>query len=523
MNNFDYTNLSSKQLEYIKFLENQIEMQQAEIIEKDRIILVQQKQIEELKKRYNVSKETIVKNNLERFVTAKDLPIKSPGLKSTVKKTPKKRGRKRGSKNFDEEFLEELSKLNEPIILDAAKGIDNSSLVKINEESTYLVERVKDHIRVHKVITYVYKNDDNQIIRAENNLTPINHSIIAPNLLSDVIAMKYFLGVPEYRYAKWLECEGLPFSQRTMNNWRMQSYKVLYPFYEYLKTLVSSSELNVKDIHVDETYIDVIDNKKDGRNKSYIFCYSSNSNKGKIPLFEYSRDRTTDSVKKILESYRGNITVDGYAGYNSIADGKRTIQRCMVHARREFADIVKTLSEEKMKESKAYQVILKIDAIFHQEALFKDSKYSPEEKCKRRQSQEYMEMVNDLETYIQSIDPEKGTSLYKACQYWKNLAGEQWTYLSNGYVELDNNEAERQAKKFVIDRKNFMFCKSEEGARSGCVLLTLIDLACVNNYDPRDYLEYILSNINKKPYEDLLPWSKSCKEYIKRKGAKLNP
>lgn len=62
------------------------------------------------------------------------------------------------------------------------------------------------------------------------------------------------------------------------------------------------------------------------------------------------------------------------------------------------------------------------------------------------------------------MNPEKNSPLAKARTYWNNLNGEQWTYLDNGYVDLDNNEAERQAKKFVIDLKNFLFCKNKKGA-----------------------------------------------------------
>ena len=83
---------------------------------------------------------------------------------------------------------------------------------------------------------------------------------------------------------------------------------------------------------------------------------------------------------------------------------------------------------------------------------------------------------------------------------------------------MDNNEAERQAKKFVIDRKNFLFAKSIKGAESSCVLMTLIDLAYENELDPRDYLEFLLDNIKDKKYEELLPWSQFYKRKNKLRG-----
>ena len=97
--------------------------------------------------------------------------------------------------------------------------------------------------------------------------------------------------------------------------------------------------------------------------------------------------------------------------------------------------------------------------------------------------------------------------LAKAKAYWDNLNGEQWTYLDKGHVGLDNNEAERQAKKFVIGRKNFLFCKSEKGAKTACILLAMIDSGYENDLEPRSYIEYSLNNIGKKDFHDLLPWS----------------
>ena len=254
----------------------------------------------------------------------------------------------------------------------------------------------------------------------------------------------------------------------------------------------------------------MIDNKKEGRNKSYIFCYTGKTKHGnKIPLFEFSTTRQTDSVSKILEGYEGNITVDGYAGYNSVKQGSMTLQRCQVHARRELANIVKTLNENQLKTSVAYKGIKLFDKIFFAENKFKKNNLTPEDKLKERQSEQYQKLVNDLNSYYENIKAEKNSPLAKAKKYWDNLKGEQWTYLTNGYIDLDNNEAERQAKKFVIDRKNFLFCKSEKGADAACILLTMIDLGYENGLEPRAYLEYLLNNYKDPDFHKLLPWSAS--------------
>ena len=538
----DFSNLTAEQLGYIKSLEDEvsekdvtISTQKEQIEDKDATISKQMKElddknktiasknaeirekdeiIKEFLKTLDVKKSIIKRLNLERFSTKKDIPDSTnSGVKNVVVKCKNKPGRKKGSKNFGENYLESLSALNPLITLDIASQLVKTNpdikLLKIKDEETYLIEQIKAHVVVHKVIIPIYKGDDGMIYRSEH-ISPIHHSNVDASLLSDAITMKYFLGVPEYRYEKWLKGEGLPFSQRTLNNWASQCASLLEPFYKHLKSEYSGNENGVKDIHIDETWIDVIENKKENRNKSYIFCYSGKTKHGnKVPLFEFSTTRETKSVSEILKGYKGNITFDGYAGYNSIRSGKITLQRCMVHARRELANIVKTLKKEQLKDSIAYKGVQIFDKLFLKEKQFKMNYLTPDDKLAQRHSPEYQQLVNELNEYFESMNPEKNSQLAKAKTYWINLNGEQWTYLNNGHVDLDNNEAERQAKKFVIDRKNFLFCKSEKGAKTACILLTMIDLGYENGLEPRSYLEYLLNNCAKKDFHNLLPWSGS--------------
>ena len=500
---------------------------QSENIQKDEEIKTLNDTVTELLKVIVKEKHLIKKYNLERYVSKADLPDLSGairekrknGLPSTIVKEKKKPGRKKGTKNFGENSLEDLSRETSPITLDIAEKLRNENpnivLKKIDEETTFLIKRIREHIIVYKVIMPKYI-DENGAFHQETLPTPIHRSMIDASLLSDSIAMKYFMGVPEYRYEKWLSSERLNFTQKTINNWALQSASVLEPFYNYLKSLFSNPEMAVSNINIDETWLDVIQNKKIGRDKNYVFCYSAVTKHGKLPLFEYSSTREIDSVEAILKEYNATVTVDGYTGYNVLRTNGIKIQRCMVHARREFANIVKTLKPEELDDSVAYKVVNLMDQIFHVEKQMREKKLTTAEILKNRKSKEYKALKKELEDYIKSIDAEENSPLDKAIKYYKKMNGEQWTYLKDGSVTLDNNEAERQAKKFVIDRKNFLFSRSEKGAKASCILLTMIDLAYVNDADPRAYLELILNNVTKRPFEELLPWSKFIKENIKR-------
>lgn len=50
------------------------------------------------------------------------------------------------------------------------------------------------------------------------------------------------------------------------------------------------------------------------------------------------------------------------------------------------------------------------------------------------------------------------------------------------------------------DRKNFLFSKNENGAKSSCILFTIIDLAYENKLEPRVYLEYVLDDVRGQDF-----------------------
>jgi len=73
-------------------------------------------------------------------------------------------------------------------------------------------------------------------------------------------------------------------------------------------------------------------------------------------------------------------------------------------------------------------------------------------------------------------------------------------YLKDGRLELSNNRAERSIKPFVMDRKNFLFANTPNGAQGSAVMFSLIETAKENRLDPYRYLAYVLTaapNLNR--------------------------
>ncbi len=468
-------------------------------------------------------KEIIKINAHNKFVGTKEngdlIEEKSPVNEVEENLNQAKKGRPKGSKNFAGLDFEKLAKIT--ITNDIAdelikKGYKFKKLEGY-EDKSYLV-RVRKEIEVIRIITPKYVRTDvkdGKIYQAlSKSIFP--HSVCTPSFAADIINAKYNLDVPIDRYAKYLESKGLPFSAMDLTNFVKRADSLLQPIYDEIKNALINTPANV--IHADETPIEVLDFFKrkgeDHRKNGYIFVYVTSYYDNPIYLYDFSETRETGKTQNLLKDYHEYLVADGYAGYNVLKNNGIKIQLCFAHIRRKFYDIVKTLSEETKKQSVAAEMVKRIDRLFHEEALMKKN-LSPMEIGEHRQSAEFMKILDDIYSYLDTINPEKGTKLEEAVKYFRNGLEDSKTFLLDGHIPISNNIAERAVKPFTILRSNMLFVKNEAGAEISARLFTIIQTAKANGLKVEEYLTYIMENIGKVETKELLPWSKTLPKELK--------
>jgi transposase len=121
-------------------------------------------------------------------------------------------------------------------------------------------------------------------------------------------------------------------------------------------------------------------------------------------------------------------------------------------------------------------------------------------------------IFDDLEEWLQAQLPKiPGKSpLAKAIRYALNRMPKTRRYLENGFLELDNNSAERAIKPVAIGRKNWMFAGSQRGGKSMAIAFTLIKTAKLNKVDPQAWLTWVLERIADHKItklDELMPWN----------------
>lgn len=460
------------------------------------------------------AKDFIIKReNCNKFYSDSEKSVEPVLINEAEDISKKNRGRPKGSKNFaniDFEKLATKTVVQEPEKLVCDCG---EKLIKIDEDISYKVKIIPSNIEVTKIVRPLYKcpKCDGKVFQTLCD-DPFPHSICTASLAANIIDAKYNLGVPLYRYSKYLTDRNIPLSPEDLSKYVLRTDELLEPLYNKILCQLINEENNV--VFADETPLEVLEYKKENKKNGYIFAYISSFYNHPIYVYSFNKYRQTEELKKLTENFKGYLVCDGFKGYDRIRTEDIKIQRCFAHIRRNFYDIVKTLPENQKRESKANEMVKRIDKLFYLENKFNEDNLSPLQIKEERNKIEYREVVDNIYSFLHSIDAEERTPLSKAVNYFLKVEEDSKTFLEDGHVPISNNIAERAIKPFVICRKNFLFAKAECGAKASARLFSLVQTARANGLIPEYYFEYVSNNIGKVDLEDLLPWSKKLPDYI---------
>ena len=462
--------------------------------------------------------QTILRDNFNSFVGKSEhssaIRAKAPAvIDEADAKAKGKPGRKAGSANLSLSREQLAALATETVTMEPHGILGEEGLVRFGEDETYKVVRVPASIKVLRIVRPKYRKPDGSVLQAVSE-DPFPHSPLTPSLAADLCSAKYEMGIPLYRYKNALAARGLKVTEQTLAQWMIRSAALAKPVAkEALRVLLTESN---GAIHADETTLLVLDSLKgEGRRDSYVFVYSSSAYAHPVDCYDFRGSREVDPETSPLSGFGGTLVVDGYAGYNSLPCRK---QRCWAHVRRKFADAVKALPKEKANDSESAWFLRGIDWLFRKEREWREAAKTSSEILELRNSPEHLARIKALREKAKTIDPAPGSLLERAVNYMNGLGEELYTFLSDGRVPMDNNLAERVVKPFVIDRKNFLFSKSENGAEASATMMTVIRTALRNGLIPERYLAWLFENANKLPTERLMPWSEDVPESCKALG-----
>lgn len=216
----------------------------------------------------------------------------------------------------------------------------------------------------HHVHVYASKSNDGTILKAPRPKDLFRNSIATPALVASIINGKYTNALPLERQSKAFKTNDIQLSTNTMANWVIKSTDVyLSLIYDRLHELIYDSKV----IHADESPIKVmrIDHAKikNGK-KTYMWVYRNRPLRETHPvvLFDWQPSRHSDHPREFLNTFSGTVVTDGYQVYHKLAKERRNLKiaGCWVHARRPFAEFIKSVGQDTARGSIAQEAYLRV-------------------------------------------------------------------------------------------------------------------------------------------------------------------
>ena len=218
---------------------------------------------------------------------------------------------------------------------------------------------------------------------------------------------------------------------------------------------------------------------------------------------------------------------DGYQVYHKLEKEREDLKvaGCWIHARRPFADFIKSVGLTAAKGSIAQEAYDMITEMLRIDNNFDDLPVSD------RKKQRQLVLSEKIDAYFAWIKQKytqvtPNGSIDKAFVYSINQEKYLRVFLTDGNIPMDNNYAEQAIRPFTLGRKNFVFIESSNGAKASAVLYSLVETAKANGLNTFEYFNLLLTEIpqhvddnNLRFLDNLLPWAplvqKACPVNIK--------
>jgi len=227
----------------------------------------------------------------------------------------------------------------------------------------------------------------------------------------------------------------------------------------------------------------------------------------------YSSNRNEKTAEFLFNDFSGYMQTDGYPGYNIVANREGVTQLgCWAHARRRFADIIKSGASDAKSKALSKELVALVAKLY---VIEKEIKDDPPDKKKQRREEKSVTILKEIEAWCDKhfLNAHAiGGSIARAFTYLKNQFPKLKIYVEDGRLDIDNNMAENHVRPIALGRKNWLFATSTKGASALCNWYSIIETAKANNLDAYAYLNYILTQLpiyeaEGKDIEDLFPWN----------------
>lgn len=327
--------------------------------------------------------------------------------------------------------------------------------------------------------TIACPNDDT-IVSAAAPPAIVERGKLADALIVEATCDKYLEHMPvERQCARWSRY-GVEIAPQTLGRAVAAHIDVVTPVAKAITEQTRGPGL----LGTDATCIPVLDPAApQGIRNGAMWCWTN----ARWVSFSYSQSADSDSVRRFLgNNLRRTVQCDGtnVLSFLERAGGKRP--GCWGHGRRRLVEAARG------GDAVALHGLQMIAPIFAVEQLSKRAGDGADQRRARR-AEHTMPTLDALRAWVdeqRQLVPPK-TPLGKALGYlhrqWKRLV----LFLDDGNIEATNNRRERELRRLILGRKNWLFTWLDIGADRTAAILTIIATCIAHDVNPRAYLHLV--------------------------------
>jgi transposase len=396
------------------------------------------------------------------------------------------------------------------------------------EETCKLAHRRASKVRL--VLARVrYKTED-----AEGNADVITtampnemlpRSIVAPSFASHMLMANVGMGMPLFRLEDALARDGVCVDRGTLSRVKKRIGDALLA--SVVNAMLKHARATAFCISTDATGVCV--QPIYSHEKGSQPCKKGNflvmiADKDHI-VFEYLEKENGTAIYEHFRGFNGFVQADAKAVFNLLFadaaelkkkakdlehDGcERTEVGCWFHARRRFWEAA-TAKCQVAKEG-----LVRIGRIFELDSSWKDK---PPSEIKRLRALHLRPHVDSFFAWLEEqrlVFTDQRGYTRTALEYAQNQRHALVRFFDDGRLVLTNNGAERAIKTIALGRKAWLFCGSDDHARSTAALYSIIASARLHGLDPEEYLRCLIRLVPLWPKDRMLEltplfWARTC-------------
>jgi len=321
---------------------------------------------------------------------------------------------------------------------------------------------------------------DDTIVSAPTPEQLIERGKLGRTLVVESLADKFLEHQPIERQCLRYARDGVDIAPQTLGRSVAAAIDLLGPVARLIEEQTRAPGL----LATDATCIPVLDrDAPDGIRNGTMWCWTN----ALWVSFVYSAQGDSDSVRRFLgEDLRRTVQCDGtnITTFLERAGGQRP--GCWSHARRGLVETAR--AGDKIALDGLHR-IAKLFAIERRSLL--DGDTAAQRLARRR---EYSTpIIEDLRLWLverrASTPPRTplGAALGYLHRQWKRLV----LFLDDGNIPLTNNRVERELRKLILGRKNWLFTWEDIGGERTAHILTIVATCVAHGVNPRAYLHLV--------------------------------